>query len=74
MNEQSGSLQKALRYDVEIKDDGLLKLHVPFHSGSRVSVFVIEESVDTFNELSQAAQSSIDFWDNSFDDEDWNNA
>ena len=26
------------------------------------------------DDLIQAAQSSLDFWDNPFDDEDWNNA
>ncbi|GEM_PF-7031963 len=26
------------------------------------------------NDLIQAAHSSLDFWDNPFDDEDWNNA
>jgi len=32
------------------------------------------ESVGVFDYLALAAQSSLGFWDNSFDDEDWNNA
>jgi hypothetical protein len=66
--------QTALKYDVEVMEEGRLELHVPFPPGARVTVFVIEESADTFDDLLAAAQSSLDFWDNPFDDEDWNNA
>ena len=37
-------------------------------------VFLTEEPEDTFQNLLTAAQSSLDFWDNPFDDEDWNDA
>jgi len=46
-------------------------LHVPFPAGSNVTIFVIEESED-FKYLLAASESSLDFWDNVFDDEDWN--
>jgi len=36
-----------------------------------VTVFVIEES-DDFKDLLAASESGLDFWDNVFDDEDWN--
>jgi len=39
-----------------------------------VTVFVIEEPAEAFNDLLSAAESSLDFWDNPFDDKDWNNA
>jgi len=29
---------------------------------------------DDFADLTAAAQSSLDFWDNPWDDEDWNDA
>ena len=29
---------------------------------------------DEFDDLVAAAESSIDFWDNRYDDEDWNDA
>ena len=66
--------QTALKYDVEVNDDGRVELSVPFPPGARVIVFVIEAADDGFAELILAAQSSIDFWNNPWDDEDWNNA
>ena len=66
--------QTALRYDVEVMEDGRVELRVPFPPGVRVTVFVTEEPIDTFDDLLSVAQSSLDFWDNPFDDEDWNNA
>jgi len=46
---------------------------VPLPAGARVIVFVIEESDSTAADLVAAAKSSVDFWDNPLDDEDWNN-
>ena len=63
--------QMALKYDVEVKDDGRVELTVPFPPGAHVVVFVIEAADDIFSDLLSAAQSSLDFWDNPFDDEDW---
>ncbi len=63
--------QTALKYDVEVQDDGRVELTVPFPPGAHVIVFVIEAADDNFADLLLAAQSSLDFWDNPFDDEDW---
>jgi len=63
----------ALKYDVEVQEQGRLELTVPFSAGSRVAVFVVEEP-DDFSDLVAAAESSLGFWDNPYDDEDWNNA
>jgi len=60
--------QTALKYDVEVKDDGRVELTVPFPPGAHVIVFVIEAADDVFADLLLAAQSSLDFWDNPFDD------
>jgi len=65
--------QTALKYDVEVKQDGRVDLEVPFPAGVRVTVFVVE-SEDAFRDLLTASGSSLDFWNNPFDDEDWNNA
>jgi hypothetical protein len=35
-------------------------------------IFVVGESSDKLDDLMNASQSSLDFWDNPFDDEDWN--
>lgn len=66
--------QTALKYEVEVMEEGRVELHVPFPHGARIVVFVIEETGESFDDLLAAAQSSLDFWDNSFDDEDWNHA
>ena len=72
--------QTALKYDVKVVEKGRLNLRVPLPVGARVTVFVIEEMkmierfTDSFDDLLAASQSSLGFWDNPFDDEDWNNA
>ncbi len=38
----------------------------------KVIVTFLEESNENFDDFLTAAQSSLDFWDNPFDDEDWN--
>jgi len=55
-------------------EEGRVELYVPIPAGEYVTVVVIPESTDTFNDLVAAAESSLDFWDNPYDDEDWNNA
>lgn len=66
--------QQALRYRVEVTRDGRIELPVPFTPGAHLTIFVIAENGESFLELMQAAESSLDFWDNPLDDEDWNNA
>jgi hypothetical protein len=66
--------QTALKYDVEVKDNGRVELTVPFPAGAHVVVFVIEGGEEPFSDLLSASKTSLDFWDNPFDDEDWNNA
>ena len=66
--------QAALKFETEVGSDGTLELQVPSVAGERVVVFVIPESAESFQDLTAAAQSSLEFWDNPLDDEDWNNA
>jgi len=74
MAEATHSEQTALKHEVEVQEHGLVELHVPFSSGARVVVFVIPEPPDTFSDLVGASESSLAFWDNPLDDEDWNTA
>jgi hypothetical protein len=62
----------ALKFDVQVQDQGRVELHVPFSEGARLTVFVIDEQAEAFDDLAAAAGSSLDFWDNPLDDEDWN--
>ena len=65
----------ALRYDVEVMDEGHVELRVPFPRGARVVVYVIEEPAsESFDDLLAASSTSLDFWNNALDDEDWNDA
>ena len=66
--------QTALKYDVEVMEEGRVELQVPFPRGARIVVFVIEETGENFDDLLMAAHSSLDFWDNPFDNEDGNHA
>lgn len=65
--------QTALKYDAEVQQDGRLELTVPFSPGVHVAVFVVEKT-NEFDDLTLASQSSLAFWDNPMDDEDWNHA
>ena len=66
--------QTALKYDTEVKDGGRLELDVPLAPGVSVTVFVIESPNGASHDLLSASQSSLEFWDNPLDDEDWNDA
>lgn len=75
MKEESPATPKArFKYDTQVKDGGRVEFSVPLDPGVRVTVFVIESPNGSFVDLLSASQSSLDFWDNAFDDEDWNNA
>lgn len=63
--------QTALKYNLEVQKDGRVAVSVPLPPGSKVTVFVIEDA-DSFSDLLAASQSSLGFWDNPYDDEDWN--
>ena len=65
--------QTALKFDIEVTENGQVELTVPFPPGAHVTVFVVEAG-ETFSDLMSAAESSLAFWDNLLDDEDWNNA
>jgi len=67
------SAQTALKYEVEVNQNGQVELTVPFAQGARVTVFVLETR-ESFSDLMTATESTLDFWNNALDDEDWNNA
>ena len=46
----------------------------PLPPGTRVEVFIVAPGKEDFQDLVSAAASSMGFWDNPLDDEDWNNA
>ena len=62
----------AYKYETEVGTDGKLELKVPLAEGVRVEVVVLGPETDQFGDYLQAAQSSVDFWDNPVDDAEWN--
>ncbi len=64
----------ALKYEIEVSEQGRVELQGPFTVGERLTVIVMPETGETFSDLSDASQSSLDFWNNPLDDEDWNDA
>jgi hypothetical protein len=58
-----------------VSPEGMLVVQVPsdIPPGDHRVVLVIEEQpTDQFLDVVQAASTSLDFWDNPYDDEDWN--
>jgi len=66
--------QSAYRFETHVLPDGKVDVKVPMAPGTRVEVLVRTPTADEFNDLAQAATSSLEFWDNPADDEAWNNA
>jgi len=64
----------AMKHEMAVKEGGRAELRVPLPVGSHVTVFVVPEQAEPADDILSAAQSSLDFWDNPLDDEDWNNA
>jgi hypothetical protein len=65
--------QTALKYDAKVAANGKVELTIPLSPGTRITVFVVEEIEDVVYDLTQAAQSSLAFWDNPWDEKDWDN-
>lgn len=65
--------QTAFKYDVQVLENGHIELPVPFPAGAHLIIFILPAD-DTFQDLVLASESSLEFWNNPWDDEDWNNA
>jgi hypothetical protein len=66
--------QTALKYEVEVTKEGRVELPVPFPAGAHLVIFIVEQEEDGSTDLLSAAQSSLGFWDNPIDDQEWNHA
>jgi len=64
----------AFKYKLDVQEGGKVELNVPLPKGTRVAVLVVQEGDDDFGDLVLAAKSGLAFWNNSIDDESWNNA
>ena len=70
----SHSCQSAVKCEAEVQLGGRVEITVPFATGSRVVLFVVGEQEALEQDLLTASESTLGFWDNPLDDEDWNRA
>jgi DNA-binding transcriptional regulator/RsmH inhibitor MraZ len=63
----------AWKFETEIDEQGRIVVPTSLPPHAQVTVFVVEAGDDSAD-LTAAAGSSLDFWDNPLDDEDWNDA
>jgi hypothetical protein len=73
MTPETRQTQPAVHYEVTAGPNGRVEFVGPFQHGQRLTVFVLPGPQE-FEDLTAAAASSLDFWDNPLDDEDWNEA
>jgi len=66
--------QTAYKFAAQVGAAGKLEVTVPVPTGTQVEVVVLAPASDEFAALVDAAQTSLDFWDNPQDDADWNHA
>ena len=69
--------QSNLSFSTHVTSDGRIDLPVPLPPGSEVRVLVVQQTgkgddEDLVKDFSTASLSSIGFWDNPADEEDWN--
>jgi hypothetical protein len=68
------SSNSPLQYEVEVGEQGQVNLKVPFNTGQKITVLVMQSQPESTQDLVAAASSSLAFWDNAIDDAEWNNA
>jgi len=65
---------KAVKVRATVRRDGRLTMpRLPLRRGAQVEVIVLELE-PRGDELLQAAETRLSFWDNAIDDEVWNDA
>jgi hypothetical protein len=72
MSTADANSRPLLSYDLEAGEGGRVEFSGPFQPGQRLTVVVIANPHPEFADLDAAAESSLGFWDNPLDDEDWN--
>lgn len=67
---------EALRFETEVAERGALRVpRLPLKPGTPVEVIIlVRQDREEFADLTAAAETSLDFWDNPIDDEVWNDA
>ena len=61
-----------IKMDAVVGVGGKVELTIPLPPGTPIEVVVRDPESDDFSDLTVAAQSTLEFWDNPLDDEEWN--
>jgi hypothetical protein len=67
-------MQQAYKFDARVGVSGRVELTVPVPEGTEIEVVVLTPADGDCSDLIEAAQTSLEFWDNPQDDADWNHA
>jgi hypothetical protein len=62
-----------MRVPATVGANGEIEVAVPLAEGTPIEVLVLSKQGKNFDEMLIAASSPMSFWDNSIDDETWNN-
>jgi len=67
---------QALKFETRVAPNGAVRLpRLRLKKGTPVEVIVlVREREDEFTDLTRAAETTLDFWDNPIDDRVWNDA
>jgi hypothetical protein len=70
---------RTIEVTVTVTPDGTLTAQAPpdVPPGEHLAVLVVDvdgQTTEDWSDLVAAAASGLDFWDNPYDDEDWNDA
>ncbi|MGO9112109.1 MAG: hypothetical protein ACLP9L_23025 [Thermoguttaceae bacterium] len=63
-----------MKCEAEVQSGGRVEITVPFAAGSHVVLFVVKSQDALERDLLTASESTLGFWNNPLDDEDWNRA
>jgi hypothetical protein len=63
--------KSVFQFETKVGPGGKLEVNVPLPLGTTVEVLVAAPEA---SDLVEAASTSTNFWSNTLDDEDWNNA
>ncbi|MEO8168883.1 MAG: DUF2281 domain-containing protein [bacterium] len=67
-------MAQVLKYYTSVKQGGRVELDkIPLKAGTKLEVILLETD-DQFEDLVKASETSLEFWNNSIDDEVWNDA
>jgi len=64
---------QALKHHTKVKQGGIIELKdIPLKTGTNLEVILIENDDINISDLLRASETSLEFWNNTIDDNVWN--